>query len=363
MRYLVLFMLLWSYGFSKPIICVVPKTLDANVKSIFKKRIAYSNLKMSIKTVDNNQKALEDLIMDSKVKFAMVRKDILWQLQQENKGLWKNKYITISLLPYKAKLYLIQNKKNFDLDIDLLSEKNISIGEIGEGNSYYLKEMLSLFGMKHNISYKSYSYQKSIKALQDESINAYFGFLPISIEPDRLHYQTLFSESTIEYFKMKDIFKIDYNGIFSSYVLIASLEANDEEIENVIYRLMEKEIFAPEIGERFGQINRYVLNHLEEVKTSLTKHNLKKKQTSTSGVKSKKCRKYHYGFLKLLRQKPNLKKKLKRLEDTSKRKRYLKEMDAILIYIDKHKKRCSLEVLNNQKRKFKKLKQKINSIR
>lgn len=358
MKYFIIFSMLTLFLSAKIVDCVVPYNVAAKVKPLFKNKIAYSKLHIKIREVSDNKKALKYL-KNKEAKFAIVRRDVLWQMQQEVDDL-KDSYIVIAEMPFFEMLYLVQNVDSFDIDLESLGKKRVSIGGLGELANLYLKTLMSKFKMKNNIFYKSIDYKKSIKQIREGTLDAYFGFLLPCKESADLHFQTLFSEKTVAYFRKSNIFNIDYNGIASPYVLVASNAADDAEIESIIYRLMEKEIFVPITDEKFGMINRYVLNHLEEVKKALelrSKHNsdISKKEIYLS----KQCRQYHYGFLKLLRQKPAWEKKLKRLDNFKQEKILLQELNNVLLQIDKQKSLCDLKFLKKQRQKFKNIKNKI----
>jgi len=358
MKYFVIFSILTLFLSSKTVDCMVPYNVAAKVKPLFKNKIAYSKLRIKIREVSDNKKALTSL-KNKEAKFAIVRRDVLWQMQKGIDDV-KDSYIVIAEMPFSDMLYLVQNVDSFDIDLESLREKRVSIGELGEFANLYLKTLMTKFKMKNNVFYKSIDYKKSIKQIREGTLDAYFGFILPSKESVDLHFQTLFSEKTVAYFRENNIFNVDYNGIASPYILVASGTADDEEIENIIYRLMEKDIFVPVTDERFGVINRYVLNHLEQVKKVLADmYKRNSNEVKEISQRSKKCRKYHYGFLKLLRQKPAWKKKLKRLGNLKQEKMYLEELNSVLLRIDKEKSFCDLEFLKKEKNRFREIKNKI----
>lgn len=361
MKYFIFIILLTRALFSEVIDCTVSKEIVSTVKPLFSDVIAYNKkLQVTIQSVVDGREALMQLKNNKKAKFAIVRRDILWQIEQSDSPL-KHSYILISELPFSAVLYLIQDIDCSDTDLDLLEKKKVSIGSLGGGTNIYLKALLDKKNIKHNVLYKSLTYEDSMNALLSGDIDAYFGFLLSSSESSTLHFQTLFSAKTVEYFKDKNIFEIDYNGIASPYVLVANMSVNDEEMKSIIYRLMEEDLFIPMTDERYGIMNRYLLKYLEEVKKVL-KHRKKNYdgEIILGDDRTKMCRKYHYGFLKLLRQKPTWKKKLKCLGNPEKQRKLLKSFNQILLDIDAKKDTCDLKFLKVQKIKFNKMKREIN---
>jgi len=350
---IILSLLVWA----KTVDCVVPQPIVKEVKPLFTHPIVYSQLQVNIKTSIDDIAALQQLQHQKKTKFAIIRRDILWQITQSKSDI-KQHYILISELPFEAMLYLVQNQDMFDTDIDTFIHKNISIGTLGEFNNIYLKKYLKKSHMIYHIMYKSLTYQESITAIMDGKLDAYFGFLLLSNESTNLHFQTLFSKTLVSYFQAMHIFNIDYNGIASPYVLVASREANDEEIENIIYRLMKKKSFKPITDKRFGTVNRYVLNHLEQVQKAL-KHTYTKNKHTTVDARSNICRQYHYGFLKLLRQKPAWEKRVKRLLSPQKRVKLIQAFNTILLEIDAQKDKCNLNFLKHKRKNLINLKGKI----
>lgn len=340
---------------AKTVTCVFSETMDTEIQKLFSSPIIYSHLQIQIQKSKQIFKALQD---NNKVKFAIVRRDILWQLQTTH-SIFKNSYITISELPFKQQLFLIQNEGSLDIDIDFLKAKNVSVGSLQEYNNYYLKALLKHYRMAHQVGYKSYTHQASLQQLMLGKIDAYFAFLSPSMMSHTLHTQTLFSNDTLAYFETIGIFDIRYDGIFSPYVLIASKDVTDEEIENSIYRLLEKNFFSPETDERFGPSNRFVKNHLAEVKWALDKRYTQNSTSQTPYQIPKACHQYHYGFLALLRQKPKLKNRLKHLYDREQRKQLLEKIETLLITIDENKVSCNVHFLNMQQKKFNRLKKQI----
>jgi len=352
----ILWFLLWylSTLYTKDIICIVPSNMENNIKSIFSTTIEYSKMKVIIHAI-NQDNTVDSLEKTKNAKFAVVRRDVLAQLQT-------NTYVTISELPYSAQLSLFQNNETFDIDIDELLKKRISSGSIEDKNSGYLKKIFNFYGMKYNVFYQSYTYEKSIKLLKNGAIDAYFTFLPQDMKTKGIHRQTLFSKDTIGIFDKLGIFNLKYDGIYSPYVLISSVRASDEEIENIIYRLMEKNIFVPITDVRFGPINQYIIIHIKSVKNALQKRQLKKVAQPVKRYINKICRRYHYSFLKLLRKKPQLKKILSKVSSEIKRKIYLKQINTILLLIDKHKTECDFKFLKKEKKKFLNIEKKIKNL-
>lgn len=351
--------LFFSFSYTSEIICLVPRNIKNSILPLFSNTIPYTKMKVIIKGV-SIENTINMLNQSQNIKFAIVRRDILWQIQQGKESKQKSKYITIGELPYKAQLFLLQNSKDFDIDIDMLKGKTVSIGVLEDKNTKYIKNILNLYQSTYNLFYKSFSYKKSINGLHKGLIDVYFTFLPTLLNIDNIHKQTLFSKEVFSYFENLEIFEINYNGIFSPYILVASEDATDEEIENIIYRLMEKKIFNPITDTRFGIINQYVITHLESVKKALQKESPKINQSINNHFNSI-CRKYHYGFLKLLREKPLLKKKLQNINNIKQKQKYIKQINKILINIDAHKSKCNLTYLKKRKKEFYILKKTIGS--
>ena len=356
--YFLFFLLLLSPIWAKKVLCAVPKNIHTELSPIFKKDIDYTHIKVITKPYPDNKKTLKAL-QDKKVKFAIVRSDILWHLQQDTFkwGKLKTDYITIGTLPLKAQLYLVRSSEYYDMDVENLKTKQVSVGNMGESNAYLLKSLLKLYHGEHAVHYKSIPYHTSLKALDDNEIDAFFGFLPPSYENDSFHFQSIFSKQTTHYLDSKKIYTIDYNGIYVSYTLVASKDANDEEIENVIYRLEERGIFEPQTDEHYGPVNRYVLQHLAQIRLVLNARTAEKMSSQAPRISSQKCLKYHYSFLDLLRRKPAMKKKLRLIKQKypkryTKARKYLYEAENILLNIDAQKQTCDLSYIKQKKKRF-----------
>lgn len=342
-----------SVVYAKEVVCVVPENIKNVISPLFSQTIAYSRMKVKLQGV-----AFENTLqLLNRFKFSIVRRDILWQIQQDKNNIYKNKFITISGLPYKEQLFLIQ--KDTYLDFDMLSDQSISIGLLKDFNTFYIKALSEMYVMKYSLLYKSLSYKASMDALRKKKLSAYFSFLPTSVLFKDIHVQRLFRKEIIQYFDNLGIFEINYSGIYSPYVVIASLDASDEEIENMIYRLMEREIFSPITDRRFGPINPYVITQVENVKKVLQKNQIETPKVSFSVDMNSHCNQYHYGFLKLLREKPRIKKVLKQKYGLKNQKKYLKKMNTLLLTVDANQKTCDMHFLSDKRKQFFRLKEKI----
>ena len=307
------------------------------------------NIKITLKQI-SHENSVTELNVSQNIKFAVLRRDILWQIQNNKYNNLKSKYITVALLPIKAQLYLYLTNRNANFDF-LLGDK-VSIGKLEDRNGGYLKSILDIYDLRYSVLFKSLSYQKSIDALKNGAIDAFFFFSPKMKKIDSLYRQTMFSAKIISYFDNLGIFDIDYDGVFSPYVLIAAADIKDQEIEAVLYRLMEKKMFEPITDIRYGKINQKIFQHLEHVKEVLETKKDKKNQKNNRNKTFKVCKTYHYGFLKLLRKKPYLKKKLEFLHDSLQRRAYTKQIDDILLSIDMHKDICDLVFLRHKEDEF-----------
>jgi len=373
-RFFTFFLCLQLPLLAQSLSCAVPKNVVSTMAPLFSEKIAYTKLKVHIKSYANNKKALEAL-QEKKVKFAVVRSDILWQLHKEafKSTHLKDTYIGISILPYFANLYLVQSNEYYDIDVEDLKNKDVSTGVLGEENGYLLKSLLKLTQTEYKVHYKSIAYVNSIKSIEHNTLDAFFGFLPSSYENDSFHFQTIFSNKSTAFMEKMGCYKVDYDGIHVPYMLIADKNATDEEIENMIYRLEEKNIFSAQTDERYGPVNRYVLQHLEQVQLALNAQAAKvasqKRDESIKApmVVSKTCLKYHYGFLDLLRRKPGLKKKLryiknKRPSHYKQAKEYLRNIEMVLLNIDAEKHTCDKSILEEKTRKFKSIERSVKAL-
>jgi len=366
--YFIFYLLLLSPVWGKNVLCAIPKNIHSKLSHIFEEPIDYTHIQIVTKAYPDNKKTLQSL-QDKKVKFAIIRSDILWYLQQGSFK-WshlKENYITIGTLPYKAQLYLVRSGEYYDMDVENLKTKQVSVGSIGESNAYLLKSLLNLNHEKYTVHYKSIPYQDSLQAIEDNEIDAFFGFLPPSFENDSFHFQSIFSEQTTHYLEDQELYTINYDGIHISYTLIASKYASDEEIENVIYRLEERGIFEPQTDEHYGLVNRYVLQHLAQIRLVLHARAAQQVSTHAPRISSQVCLKYHYGFLDLLRRKPAMKKKLRFIKGRypkryTNAKKFFYEAENILLKIDAQKQMCDLHFIQQKKNRFQHIEKNIYTL-
>lgn len=355
---------------AKTLTCAVPQNILSLIAPIFKEEIAYTKISVLLKAYKTNKQTLQSL-KTPLIKCAIVRADVLLHIQEEafKWGEVKNAYITIGTLPYTAKLYLVQTEDAYDIDLDSLKGKSVSIGMLGQGNAMMLKDLLHLNDLGYAVQYKGISYDKSLLALTKGKLTAYFGFLPPSFENNHFHFQTTFSTEVTRYLEQQTAFDVNYNGTNVPYVLVVDKNASDEEIENIIYRLEEKQMFSPQTDQRYGTVNRYIIQHLEQIQLALnnTPVTTHAQQTYSPRVSNKQCLTYHYGFLDLLRRKPPLKKKLrtikrKRPSHYKQAKEYLRQIETVLLNMDAKKHTCDKNILAEKTNTFKSIERKVKAL-
>jgi len=365
-----LFLLTLSQLQAKSVTCAIPKNMLSSVEPLFKEEITYTKMSVVTKAYTSNKDTLQALLKPH-VKFAIVRSDVLLRLQEEKAswGALKDAYITIGTLPYLSKLYLVQAEDAYDIDLNSLKGQRVSIGSLGEGNAHVLKNLLHLNQLNYAVRYKRMSYEKSLLSLKKGSIDAYFAFLPPSFENGDFHFQTTFSNEVTSYLEQQVALHVDYTGTTVPYVLVADKNASDEEIENIIYRLEEKNIFSPQTDERYGTVNRYVMQHLEQIQLALNTKPVTTttQQTYAPRVSSQQCLTYHYGFLDLLRRKPPLKKKLRIIRNKKpsrykEAKKYLRQIETVLLNMDAKKHTCDKGILEEKTKKFKSIERNVRAL-
>ncbi len=359
--YLMIIIFLTSYvsAFNN-ITCLVPDTIYKKVAPIFKTLVSYTKTEIITKKYVSTSDAIKK-ITSNEVKCAIVRSDILYRIKNRylyQEGNNTQGYIVLGRLPYTAKLYLVRPSVYNDINLKDLIGMTVSVGRITETNAWGLKIVLG--GTKsHKIKYVSIPFKMSLEKMDKNEIDAYFGFLDESQENDLYHFQSHFTDSEIESINNEHLYLLDFNSIKVPYFIITSAIATDKEIETLLYRLAEKDLLTPITSKRYGKADSYLPYHLEQIKLALSEKYKIESNTYTDDYKfdslSSVCMAYHYGFLKLLRQKPLLKKKLSKSTNMggySHKKAIFYGLDNILIEIDKHKYKCDLEYFKKQKKRF-----------
>ena len=345
---------------------VVPSEVFQEVKEVFEEKISYSDLKITSNMVQNNMSALKK-IQNSKSKFAVIRADVLYDVSHRSdrhEGL-QSSYIVLSKLPYRAQLYLLQNKNASEIYLDELKHKKVSIGVLGNGNSQILKHVLSMYGISFYVDYTALNVKDSLEEISTGRVDAFFGFLREFKQYQAYNTQTVFSKRTVDYLKAdaKGLEVGDYE-IHVPYLLVASKNTSDEEIENVIYRLKKKKLFSPITDTKYGMIDLYLVQHLREVEMTIAREQYSKivvPKVTTA------CKEYHYGFLRLLRRKPSIKKVLKKIKRVrpsyyKKGALLLKDINEILIQIDAKRDSCDMQFLKDEKRRFVNVERKVKAL-
>jgi len=348
-----------------------PKEIYEEIAPLLKENIAYENLKITCTKVNSNIDALKK-IKDLKSEFAVVRADILYYITYFTNDYrrLKDTYIVLSKLPYNAQLYLLQSKEKPEIYLDELKYKKVSIDNLGN-SSTLLKQILNMYGVSFYLDYKALSIEDSLEALSSGKIDAYFGFIRKFKQHQQYNVQSVFSKETIEYLKKNpNGLEVGDYEVHVPYVLIAHKETSDKEIESIIYTLKKKKLFSAITTTKYGMINSYLMQHLREVekviakeeraKLSIPKDSMVRKIESNTQI----CKKYHYGFLKLLRRKPSIKKVLKRVRTNYNKqgKLLLKRMNKILIDIDDKRESCDMKFLKEKKYEFWNIEKKIKSL-
>lgn len=366
-KFIILFIFFQVFSSAKNFICAVPIQMKKEISTLFSPSLHYGGNMIKTKIYPNNKSALQALAY-GKANFAIVRADILWHIQLGSLN-WHNlkgQYLNIASLPYIANLYLIQSFEKYDIDLIDLKNKKVSINTLGDANNVLLKSLLALFDIQYNIHYKSIPYNESLSEIEKHNIDAFFGFLPQRSENTNFHFQNIFSSKSMSFMQSTPCYQVDYDGIHTHYMLIANKEASDKEIESIIYILEKKGIFDASTDESYGPVNRYVIQHLTQVRRLIKEEEDKKNQMQQKSYQADNplCLKYHYGFLDLLRRKPALKKKLQTIKQKySNRyleaKKSLQKIEKILISIDKEKDFCNMKSLEQKSLLFKKTSQKL----
>ena len=351
-----------------------PKEVLKDIAEVFKEKISYSDLKITAYPTPNNMSALKK-VQNAKSQFAVVRADILYnvtRLHSQDTKL-KDNYIVLSKLPYKAQLYLLQNKDTAEIYLDELKYKTVSIDVLGN-NSLLLKQILKMYGVSLHVDYKALEINESLEEISSGKIDAFFGFLRKFKQHQFYNTQTIFSKKTIDYLKANPKgLEVGEYEIQVPYVLIAHKETSDEEIESIIYRLKKKKLFSPLTDTKYGMINLYIMQHLREIERIMEKE--LRSRIVAPGValdgqvnaRSAICKEYHYGFLRLLRRKPSIKKvlkKMKRVRPSHYKKGVLllKDINKILIQIDAKSDRCNIQFLKDKKSEFLRVEKSVKNL-
>ncbi len=356
-RYLIVTIFLTSYFFaSNNITCLVPNVLYNKIATIFKAPILYNKTNITTKKYKSTGDAIKKIV-NSEAKCAIVRSDILYRIK--NKYLYQDNnttqgYIVLSRLPYTAKLYLVRPSVYNDINLRNLMGMTVSVDRITEDNVWALKALLGS-AKSHKIRYVSIPFTKSLKKMDKNEIDAYFGFLDESQENDLYHFQSHFTNSETNAINKEHLYLLDFNSIKVPYFIVTSKNTTDKEIEALLYRLAEKDLLTPITNKRYGKADSYLPLHLEQVKLALNERYKKESDAHADGYRSSiissVCMTYHYGFLKLLRQKPLLKKRLGHSMNR-RAKAVFYRLDNILVKIDAHKYECDLAYLKRQKKQF-----------
>lgn len=202
MKYVFYLLFMLSSLYAKNVVCAIPKNIHTILSPLFQKPIDYTHMQVITQTYPDNIKTLQAL-ENKKAKFAIIRSDILWHLQKGifKEGALRKSYITISTLPYMAQLFLVRSGEYYDMDLENLKEKTVSVSSIGEENGYLFKSLLGLYDMAYGVHYKSLDFRASLQSIKNNEIDAFFGFLPPSLENDTFHFQSIFSEQTTSFLK------------------------------------------------------------------------------------------------------------------------------------------------------------------
>ena len=343
---------------------VAPKEVLKDITEIFKEKISYTGLEITSYSAQSNMSALKK-IQNSKSQFAVIRADILYNVAHLHSRDTKlrDSYIVLSKLPYRAQLYLLQKKNASEIYLDELKYKKVSIDILGNDNSHMLKEILKIYGISFYIDYKALDMKDSLEEISSGKIDAFFGLLRKFKQHQFYNTQTIFSKRTINYLKAHpNGLEVGDYEIQVPYMLVTSKKTSDEEIESIIYRLKKKKLFSPVTDTKYGMINLYLMQHLREVEMTIAQEQHSKINSSSSI-----CKEYHYGFLRLLRRKPSIKKvikKIKRVSPTHYKQSMLllKDINKVLVQIDAKRDRCDMQFLKDKKSEFLRIERSVENV-
>lgn len=351
--------------YARDISCAVTKEVHQDAMLLLDGEMKYTKSNLTTHKQQSNLDALQ-AVSDNHADFAIVRADVLYAATEQKKPNDYD-YVVISKLPFKAKLFLIQDSSNIDIYLDELQGRLVSVDSLGDSSGHILKEALKPYNIHNSVALKAIDIDKSLDDIYLHKLDVYIGFLRKSPQNNNFNIQTIFSEETISHMKMHprgtEVGEFD---IEVSYMLIARANISNKEAKAIILRLKQQQLFDPPHSNQYGDVNIQLMNNLEDIDKMLVGKKIQK--SSSMPVRSGNiCISYRHGFLKLLRRKPNIRKVLMRIKREHPKhyhlaKNYMKNLENILLEIDAQKSDCNGEYIQNKREIFLSVEEKIKRL-
>ncbi|MCF6244379.1 MAG: hypothetical protein L3J43_05030 [Sulfurovum sp.] len=189
---------------------------------------------LSVKS--DESKVLEKFIAQ-KAKFAIVREDIMYKFL-ENRKLHNTKYYIIGKLSAKAVLYFFSHKNHKMTTIEMLQNKKISIGMMGDETNRYLKNILKKENIPYTVHLKIIEFYHALHALKFTKIDAMFVFGNQNYRKKFIKYIQEYPKGFMSSLKEEKGLECKKNDCYVSYYLLSSDTVNKPVMHN-IYKQVE----------------------------------------------------------------------------------------------------------------------------
>ena len=229
----------------------------------------------------NSEVSVNEAFRSKKVKLAILRSDILYDLYTNSRHKKSIAYHIIGKLSARAILYFaMQNTTHHS--IEKIEHKRISIGNLGDKSNKYLKIFLKDYKHFYNNNYISHDAYRTISDLRRSTIDGFFLFATEAYANVSADYLSTYPIGLKNVLKQQEGLSCeDEKYCYASYYLIASDNLNKHIMENIytqVYSLLDPN---KELSTNLGQYYIYTGEEKEERKNKALVY--KKRKPKKSG--------------------------------------------------------------------------------
>jgi len=215
--------------------------------------------KVFYETFSFHQKKSEEYVLESFIQgesvVALIRADILRKLHQEVSRGKGQAYQIIGKTSKKSILYFAGKFETIPKDISALRQHTLSVGELGDHASIYLKKLLQEINLEYKINTVSIGAFRSISKINKQEIDGVFLFASTAYKSIVQKYLYPYPKSMKRFLQSQRDFVCTDGECYMPYYLIASKSLGKFVMKNIYSKIKtildQKSPMVANLGEYF----------------------------------------------------------------------------------------------------------------